>query len=480
MNTIVTRKGGCRLFLILLACSYANSLFAGSPFSRNRTSSVYQSTTTQTMVWTGSREDVERLVAEAATQYGFESGTHKGRDVARLKPASMSEMMREISRGNVSNWKIESKDNFHQPGYGIFGKTNVKFTNPSGDEVVYSLMTGEIVKDENLGTFNFVANYSENPHGHIEQDVAPHQVDDKYKFVGILFESDPANPNVYHIIDGQTGRPLTQKQVHDFPSTLTDMWKDQGLVCTPPLSQQQQDSLERWSTIDKVANAVGETGKELTAGVGTTVSDMKDWLSSVLSSPNKSDFLKSLADLLETGEEIVEVRERKAAEEERLRQQQLAAQRKQNQKRESETKSNKATTRETPKSTATSQSKPAQKSTTPTQTKQTTTVTTQPKQTVSASFDMSKLTSIYEKRMAVLEEIYALPDGEPASADQRQKVNAYLDEYKAELSRLEKVLDNGPKNNTWFNYGLELNIKKDGQTTLMTRMMQRCRNAGKF
>lgn len=192
------------------------------------------------------------------------------------------------------------------------------------------------------------------------------------------------------------------------------------------------------------------------------------------------DTLKSLADFLETGEEIVEVRERKAAEEERLRQQQLAAQRKQNQKRESETKSNKATTRETPKSTATSQSKPAQKSTTPTQTKQTTTVTTQPKQTVSASFDMSKLTSIYEKRMAVLEEIYALPDGEPASADQRQKVNAYLDEYKAELSRLEKVLDNGPKNNTWFNYGLELNIKKDGQTTLMTRMMQRCRNAGKF
>lgn len=174
-------------------------------------------------------------------------------------------------------------------------------------------------------------------------------------------------------------------------------------------------------------------------------------------------------------------RERKAAEEpERLRQQQLAAQRKQNQKRESETKSNKATTRETPKSTATSQSKPAQKSTTPTQTKQTTTVTTQPKQTVSASFDMSKLTSIYEKRMAVLEEIYALPDGETASADQRQKVNAYLDEYKAELSRLEKVLDNGPKNNTWFNYGLKLNIKKDGQTTLMTRMMQRCRNAGKF
>lgn len=93
---------------------------------------------------------------------------------------------------------------------------------------------------------------------------------------------------------------------------------------------------------------------------------------------------------------------------------------------------------------------------------------------------MSKLTSIYEKRMAVLKEIYALPDGETASAGQRQKVNAYLDEYKAELSRLEKLLDNGPKNNTWFNYGLELNMKKDAQTTLMTRMMQRCRTAGKF
>ena len=222
--------------------------------------------------------------------------------------------------------------------------------------------------------------------------------------------------------------------------------------------------------------------------------------------PLNKDVLHSLANLFETGEELVEVREdmredrrerkakeqaerekraaEEAAEAERLRQQRLAEQRERDQRRQSEKKSDKksdkTTSKQTEKSTETSPPKSAQKTATPTQTKKTQPTTTQPSKNASASFDMSKMTSIYEKRMAVLKEIYALPEGETASAAQRQQVNSYLTEYKAELARLEKLIDNGPKNNTWYNYGLELNIKSDAQMTLMSRMVQRCKNAGKL
>ena len=44
-----------------------------------------------------------------------------------------------------------------------------------------------------------------------------------------MFESD--SDGRFYIIDGQTGKRMTKKQVEDFPTTFSDMWKDKGLVC---------------------------------------------------------------------------------------------------------------------------------------------------------------------------------------------------------------------------------------------------------
>lgn len=204
-------------------------------------------------VWSGSQEEVERLVAEARKQYGFEETKHKGRNATMLIPATFDEMQLELKRGNRSGWREEPLDYYHQESSGLFRKgafrngwnyvfdsnissasdENVKFTAPDGREVVYNRATGRIVTSELLGTKNFVPQYRLFEAEHKRLDVTTHNKDDQYKYVGILYETDPNNPNKYYIVDGQTGRRMTEQQVKTFPTTLTDMWKDMGLVCVP-------------------------------------------------------------------------------------------------------------------------------------------------------------------------------------------------------------------------------------------------------
>ena len=208
--------------------------------------------------WSGTRKDLDAIVAKAEEKemYGFENNKHLGRNATMLIPASYDEMLRELKHGNSSKWKVEPNDGYHAPdakrGDNLWtakqksGKGEiVKYTNKDGGEVVYNLKTGQIVMDGKMGTKNFEAEYKDGllkMLRHKKLDVDPHNKDkneydrfskdgDQYKYVGILYARDPDDPDRYYIIDGQTGMPMDAKQVAEFPTTLSDMWKDMGLAC---------------------------------------------------------------------------------------------------------------------------------------------------------------------------------------------------------------------------------------------------------
>lgn len=201
--------------------------------------------------WSGTRKDLEAIVNKAENAYGkFEGSKHLGRNATMLVPATLEEMGKEIALfGNPHGWGIEESDKFHQPSGQ--DRPNVKYTTLKGDrnkntnqqkgyEVVYNKVTGKIVTDKYMGTKNYEPLYkwNLNPFSHYRKDMRPHwfknqfeKDGDQYKYVGILYERDPSNPDKFYIIDGQTGLPMTPQQVSEMPTTLSDMWKSMGLVC---------------------------------------------------------------------------------------------------------------------------------------------------------------------------------------------------------------------------------------------------------
>ena len=190
-----------------------------------------------------------------------------------LIPATLSEMEKELKRGNTADWKEETLDWYHQKktikgavrnavnwmGGNISSSSdeNVKYTAPDGREVVYNRKTKKVVTSELLGTQNFVPQYRLYTKEHERLDMDTHDKDDKYKYVGILYETDSENPDQYHIVDGQTGRRMTKRQAEEFPTTLTDMWKDMGLVCVPedatdlvpPVSESKNDGQKETASL---------------------------------------------------------------------------------------------------------------------------------------------------------------------------------------------------------------------------------------
>ena len=54
-----------------------------------------------------------------------------------------------------------------------------------------------------------------------------------YKYVGILYEVDLHDQERYYIVDGQTGKRMSVQQVETMPTTISDMWKEEGLKCVP-------------------------------------------------------------------------------------------------------------------------------------------------------------------------------------------------------------------------------------------------------
>ena len=201
-------------------------------------------------VWSGTWDDLKQIQREAWNNYGhFESLTHLGRDAVELKPYSLLDYFLESNGKNHDQWnKISDPnlfDGFHQPGEGhpimksslVNSKAeHVKFNNSSGGEVAYDLATGRIVLNELLGTKNFGKD------GAISATVGPHEAYDirpnnersnQYKYAGILYEikTDANNQYRYYIVDGQTRKRMTNRQAHEFPTTLTDMWKEKGRQC---------------------------------------------------------------------------------------------------------------------------------------------------------------------------------------------------------------------------------------------------------
>lgn len=191
--------------------------------------------------WSGSKADLELIIVKAKENYGFEESKHLGRNATMLVPATLSEMKKEIKEyGNEYHWdgpkigdgwhnpKAKKEDGWKTATWNSINSGVEKYVNNFGDEVVYDKMTGKILQDGHMGTKNFSV---ENEGSHEELDVSPHHENDNYKYVGILYERDSHNPNNYYIIDGQTGKRMTHKQVEEFPTTLSDMWKNKGFMC---------------------------------------------------------------------------------------------------------------------------------------------------------------------------------------------------------------------------------------------------------
>ena len=181
--------------------------------------------------WSGTQKDLNDVVANAKKQYGFEDLTHLGRNATMAVPASLTSMALELQNGNPNGWKVEGRAYFHQPGTTTIVGPNVKFTNSAGDEVVYNMDTKWIVPNQYMGTKNFEHDYRNNAIDHSLFDIVPHFKDSNYKYVGILYERDTQDPDKYYIIDGQTGLPMNPRQVAEFPTTLSDMWKEMGQSC---------------------------------------------------------------------------------------------------------------------------------------------------------------------------------------------------------------------------------------------------------
>ena len=220
-------------------------------------------------IWSGSWEDLQIISGQVEAKFEFETRKHLGRNIASLVPSSLQQMKGHIQGGG--QWGRYVFDAYHEPKLlinpidatlmGLIAKTVggrvEKYTNLNGDEVVYDKESGKIILDEKMGTKNFGKSYEwigvlvQNAAkklgkyydaatilrgilkyihpDHDEYDVKPHEKNNQYKYAGILFESD--SDGRFYIIDGQTGKRMTKKQVEDFPTTFSDMWKDKGLVC---------------------------------------------------------------------------------------------------------------------------------------------------------------------------------------------------------------------------------------------------------
>lgn len=245
-------------------------------------------------IWSGSWEDLKAISALVRDKFPFELTKHLGRDIAALKPATLEEMKLGKEKGYLNNWEEYPWDAYHEPSniidefvkffpksedvmqkveyvmqkvndiVKVIGGKVSKYTTDSGDEVVYNKKDGKIILDEKLGTKNLGDNYKwvrvfveevteeikrkdvlpswfpsemigrvvqwhlEYP-SHEKVDMVPHEKNNQYKYAGILFESD--SDGHFYIVDGQTGKRMTKKQVEDFPTTFSDMWKDKGLLC---------------------------------------------------------------------------------------------------------------------------------------------------------------------------------------------------------------------------------------------------------
>ena len=216
-----------RYALAFLALAAAAAGARGDPFGVPKVADAYLEPTNPNGVWSGSWADLK----DVSGMVEIDTALHSERNATMLLPANLWEMVREIGNGNPCQWKIENLDWDHQPNSLVHRivngelKHNVKFTAPDGREAVYEISTGTAMRNELMGTRNFEPDYGEHWMKHFLKDMIPHYFDDQYKYVGILYERDPDDPEKIYIVDGQTGKRMTRGQVADFPATISDMMK---------------------------------------------------------------------------------------------------------------------------------------------------------------------------------------------------------------------------------------------------------------
>lgn len=191
-------------------------------------------------VWSGTKEDLVAIAKYAEKLYGFENTKNLGRNATMLVPATKQEMERVIAHSGL--WEETLWSVYHQDK---LKWDNTKYINTrTGSEAVYNDSTGRIVMDERMGTKNYgkLGAWSSVFGEHKQLDMTPHgetavksdklsRDGNQYKYVGILFEHDPIDQNVYYIVDGQTGCRMTSREVLELPTTMSNMWKDMGLAC---------------------------------------------------------------------------------------------------------------------------------------------------------------------------------------------------------------------------------------------------------
>lgn len=204
--------------------------------------------------WSGSLNDLKALVDQAKQKYGSESTKHRGRNATMLIPANLGEMIRWQKRGFKALgdwtaphiWNSAGWDGYHAKNASMddgkamalvkrFGSGVEKYVVKTGvfkgAEVVYDKETGVIVKDWRMGTRNFSYVIDGGYDEHERYDMTTHENNPNYKYVGILIETDPSNPDKYYIVNGQTDKRMTWREAEDFPTTLSDEWRNLGLAC---------------------------------------------------------------------------------------------------------------------------------------------------------------------------------------------------------------------------------------------------------
>lgn len=218
-------------------------------------------------VWCGSWEELKRTIDEwqranvsdaVATRDAYRTGgdtrvSHIAdvtRNALNLGPASADEMAKDNEASREMEFSPSDScmpsDAFHQgvEGRGLVPKMwncrseygwlspstpHVVYRSAHGPEHTYDRQTGKVVLDGNLGTYDY-ADASIHPLDHHTMEVGPWNdspKDDakKMMFAGIFWETDSRNPNLFYLVDANTGQRLTRKEVREAPATINTQFE---------------------------------------------------------------------------------------------------------------------------------------------------------------------------------------------------------------------------------------------------------------
>ena len=140
--------------------------------------------------WSGTRQELKTIVANAEKMYGFEDSKHLGRNATMLIPATRAGMELEIESGNLKGFKATKWDGAHAKNADsddwditwalkAFASGVVKYIDQkTGREAVYDSISGRCLTNTKLGTMNFNTDnslWSATFGDHNKKDMAPNK-----------------------------------------------------------------------------------------------------------------------------------------------------------------------------------------------------------------------------------------------------------------------------------------------------------------